>query len=92
MSAADLAEVPAARRAGVAEDIITASWQQHARTNRKPRALSAREGLLALQFEATLVWTAAANLRNGETLDDEDFKRLTLAAQRIDTIVDEVAR
>lgn len=91
MTAAGLAEIPAERRAGVAEDIVTASRQQWAREHRRPRALSAREALLALQFEALLVWTAAANLRAGVELSEEDFERLGIAMTRIDTITDEVA-
>lgn len=87
---ADLHEVDAARRSGVALDVITTARRQHHREHRRPAALTAREALLALQFEALLVWTAAANLRAGVELTEEDFDRLLVACLRIDAITDEV--
>ncbi|MDE2565332.1 MAG: hypothetical protein KGL50_06075 [Burkholderiales bacterium] len=86
-----LHEVDAERRASVAEDVIIAARHQHLREHRRPPALTAREALAALQFECLVVWTAAANIRAGTELGDEDFDRLTIAARRIDAIVGEVA-
>jgi hypothetical protein len=85
-----LHDVGPERRAAVALDTITAARQQHDRDHRRPRALSAREALAALQFEALLVFTAAANIRAGIELSDEDFDRLAVAARWIETIVAEV--
>lgn len=87
---AGLIEVDAERRAGVALDVITTASRQWQRAHRRPGALTAREALAALQFEALLVWTAAANVRNAVELTDDDFARLTTAMSRIDTICDEV--
>lgn len=86
----DLHDVDTERRAAVALDAITSARQQWGRQQRRPPALSAREALAALQFEALLVWTAAANIRNGVELTDEDMARLTTACRWIDTICDEV--
>jgi hypothetical protein len=58
----------------------------------RQRGISAREALIALKFEATFVWVCAANLRAGTELVDDDFDRLVVACQRIDTIVEEAAR
>lgn len=88
----DLNDVEAARRSGVALDAISAAQRQHAREHRRPAALTAREALAALEFEALLVLVAAGNLRNGEPLCDDDFERLALAQRRIQTLVDEVNR
>lgn len=85
-----LHEVPPALRSGVALDAITTARRQHAKEHRRPAALTAREALLALQFEALLVWTVAANMRAGVELADEDFERLTVAVTRLDLICDEV--
>ena len=87
---ANLQEVDAERRASVAQDVITSARSQRQRTNRRPSALTAREGLTALHFEALLVWTAAANIRNGVELTDADFERLSMSCRWIDTICDEV--
>lgn len=88
----DLHEVDAARRSGVALDAIVAARRQHERENRRPRALTAREALQALWFEAQLVLVAASNIRNGVELADEDFERLAIAYRRIDYLVEEAAR
>ena len=87
---ADLQEVEPERRAAVALDVITTSRRQWDREHRRPKALTAREGLAAIQFEALLVWTAAANIRNGVELSQTDFERLSTACRWIDMIVDEV--
>ena len=57
---ADLMSVETGRRAGVALDFITTSRQKWERENRRPKTLTAREALAALQFEALLVGAAAA--------------------------------
>lgn len=85
-----LHEVEPARRASVALDAIVTARSTHARQHRRPAALSAREALAALQFESLLIWTAAANVRDGVVLTDEDFDRLTLAIRNIDAITGEV--
>ena len=53
------------------------------------RALTAREALQALAFEAMLVSVAAQNLAQGMALGDADLTRLLLAWSRIDTIATE---
>jgi hypothetical protein len=87
---ADLQEVDAERRASVAGDAITSARIQWDRRESPSSALTAREGLAAIQFEALLVWTAAANIRNGVELTQTDFDRLSIACQWIDLICDEV--
>lgn len=88
---AALHEVDAERRAAVAMDSIVVARRQWQREHRRPPALTAREALAAVHFEALVVWTAAANIRAGAELDDGDFGRLTIACARIDAIVGEVA-
>lgn len=85
-----LADVDAERRADVAIDEIRASAETWHRQHRRPRALTARDALVALEFEALLVCTAACNLANGDELSDVDRQRLLLAYNRIDTILGEV--
>lgn len=77
------------RLAGIALDQAVADRRRWERENRRPRALTAREALIALQFEASVVWTAGGNLRDGLELTEEDWDRVTLAMQRIDQIVEE---
>lgn len=91
MSGVDLADVDPARRAAVAQDAIHASHQQWRREHRKPKALTAREALAALQFEALIVWTAAGNVINGVELTGEDFDRLTTSVRWIEIIAKEAA-
>lgn len=91
MSALDLSDVGVGRRADVALDHITAARQQWQREHRRPRALSARDALLALQFEALLVLVAAENLAQGIALSDEDRERLALTVHRLNQIADEAA-
>ena len=81
MSTLELQDVDPARRAEVAQDAITAVHRQWSRENRRPKALTAREALSVLRFEALLVGVAAANILHGE--------RLALAVRRIDTISSE---
>jgi len=90
MTALDLQEVPTQRRASVALDAIATARSTHARTHRRPAALTAREALAAVQFECLLIWTAIANWRAGLDLTDEDFGRITVAQNRIDAICTEV--
>lgn len=86
----DLHELPPDRRAPVALDAIAAASKQWKREHRRPAALSAREALAAVRFEAVFVWTAAANIRSGADLDEDDFERLTIACRWIDKICAEV--
>ncbi len=91
MSALNLAEVDPGRRAAVAQDAIHAARQLWSREHRRPKALTAREALAALQFEALIVWTAAHNLAAGVDLSEDDLSRLTVAMRRIDAISEECA-
>jgi hypothetical protein len=86
---AELTLIEPERRAAVVLDELHAQSTAWQRTNRRPRGLSAREALAALQFEAMVVWSAAHSLRDGLGLSDEDRARLTLAMQRIDALTDE---
>ncbi|MDE2457060.1 MAG: hypothetical protein KGL43_26005 [Burkholderiales bacterium] len=88
----DLHEVEHERRAEVALDQIRAGKLQHQRESRRPKALTARDAIVALQFECTLIWTCAGNILNGEELTEADFERITLAMSRINAVIDEVAR
>lgn len=87
--AIDLQDLPAQRRSSVALDAIATSRSIHARQHRRPPALSAREALAVLQFEALFVAVAAGNVRNGVVLEDEDFDRLAVAIRNIDAITGE---
>lgn len=91
MTSADLAEIPAEHRAGVAEDIVTIARDQWARAHRRPRALSAREALLALVLEAQIVWIIGCDLQAGKDMSPEDWDRFLVALRRIDGIVSEAA-
>jgi len=86
----DLHEIDAERRADVAIDSIVVARREHERQNRRPRALSARDALIALEAEAFFVSVAACNLANGVELSEDDRERLLLAYRRIDTIANEV--
>lgn len=55
----------------------------------KPRALSARQALQVLLFEATLVAVAAGNIAHGKKLSDVDHIRLMIAVERINRLVDD---
>lgn len=84
--------VEAGRRAAVALDMVSISRRQWQREHRRPSALTPREALAALQFEALLIWTAASNVRNGVELSAADFERLTLACRWVESICQEVLR
>lgn len=86
----DLHEVAPERRAGVALDGIAVDRRQWLRQNRRPAALTAREALAAVQFEAQIIWMGMASMRAGFRLTDDHWARVTLAMRNIDTIVDEV--
>lgn len=86
----ELHDLPPERRAPVAMDAMLAATSEWRRKHRRPAALSAREALAALSFEALLIWTAAANIRSGFGLSDDDFERLTISCRWIDTICAEV--
>ncbi len=91
MSALEITAVEPQRRAAVAIDRITSGKREWSRANRRPRALTAREALLALQFESLFVYTFACNLNGGVPMTVEDRERLALACRRIDTIANEAA-
>ena len=91
MNTLDVQGVDPARRSGAALDHIHAARLQHQREHWAPRALTEREALVALQFEALLVYVAAASLRNGVPLSEGDMDRLAIAVHRIDIITDEAA-
>ena len=75
------------RKAGALLDHVAAGSRSY--SQQRARAFTAREGLIALEFEALLVTVAAGNLANGVTLSDEDRARLRLASARITAIMDE---
>jgi hypothetical protein len=54
----------------------------------KPTPLSPRLALSVLAFESTLTAVAAGNVANGVALTDADRARLTVAANRINRLVD----
>ena len=62
---------------------------QRRRRDCNGRALTAREALQALAFEAMLVSVAAQNLALGMALEDADLTRLLLAWSRIETLAAE---
>jgi hypothetical protein len=85
----DLKDVDPERRSGVVLDEIHAHGQQWARQNRRPRSLSAREALAALQFEMTFVAVCAGNMAEGYVPTDEDRARLRLSVARVNAFADE---
>jgi hypothetical protein len=84
-----LQEVDAERRAPVALDVIHSRNKAWSKEHRRPPALTPREALAAIKFEALLVWTACANVRNGVVLGDADFERLSTACRWIEVICSE---
>lgn len=89
MDPLDLHDVDPQRRSGVALDHIHRAKTEHQREHRRSRALTAREALLALQFEALFVYVCASNLKNGVILDEADMERLAIAVSRIDVLTQE---
>jgi hypothetical protein len=57
----------------------------------KPLPFSARQALEVLRFESLLCVVAACNLAQGVAITEADRRRLTQAAQRIETIAGAVA-
>lgn len=55
----------------------------------KPRTLSARDALHALQFEAMVTAVSALNLAHGTALTERDLARLKTAAARINLIAED---
>jgi hypothetical protein len=89
MNLSDLGLVDAELVAAAVLDDIGAAQRAWQRQNVRPRVLSAREALIALEFETLLVGVAASNLANGVELSDRDRERLMLACERITAIADE---
>ena len=87
----NLADIDAERRAGCALDEIFAAQRQWDRQHRRPRAVTAREGLIVIEFEALFVATCASNLAAGFDLTDDDRERLRLAYSRINAVMQEAA-
>jgi hypothetical protein len=75
------------RRADVLLDRLTLEARDH--HHKRERSFSAREALIALQFEAAFVHVCSATLMEGNELAEADHARLVLAHQRIGAIVDE---
>lgn len=92
MSLAELQDVEPERRAAVALDSVRRDVRQWHFTNRRPRALSAREALEALHFESLVLWTAWSNARAGVELTAEDHERIDVAMSRILAIYEEAAQ
>lgn len=88
----NIREIEPQRRPSVAHDVITAARQAHQREHRRPAAITARDALIALEFEAMLVWTCAQNILAGVALTAEDLDRLTTACRWITAIRNEAAR
>jgi hypothetical protein len=87
----DLEGVEPQRFADVAVDAIVRSQSDWARKNRRPRALSAREALLALAFETHIVWIVGCDLQSGKDVSEGDWDRFIAALRRIDAIAQEAA-
>jgi hypothetical protein len=84
--------VDSERLAAAALDDIGVAARTWQRRTRRPPAMTARDALITLQFEALLVGVAASGLANGTALTEEDHDRLILACSRITAICDEVTR
>ena len=57
---------------------------------RRRGMLTAGQAMEVTAFECLLVWTAASNLANGHALTADDLDRLSVAAQRIQSLAAEV--
>ena len=77
------------RRAACVLDEVGAARRSWERTNRRSRALSAREAIAAIQFECLLVWAYGKSLLTGHTPSDDDEARVSIAMRRITEITDE---
>jgi hypothetical protein len=60
------------------------TWSERLALREKARESQWAAALNALVLEVTITQLAARDVRAGKTLDDEDFKRLRIACQRID--------
>lgn len=85
-----LQEIEPQRRALVAEDAIARSRREWQREHRRPAALTPREALAALRFEAVVLLLVASDLRNGKQPSEDDWSRFMLAISRISVIAEEV--
>jgi hypothetical protein len=77
------------RRAQCALDEVGSARRQWQRENRRPRALTARETLAAVQFECLLIWCYGKSLLGGHVPTEEDEARVTLAMRYINDLCDE---
>lgn len=77
---------PAMRAEAAIDQIVTGQRDWH---QKRPRALSARDALQALAFEATFLHVVSATMRDQGPLSDDDHARLVVACGRIGVIVDE---
>jgi len=84
---ADLIE-PQRLASSVIDKIIT----ERNKSGHAGRALSARDCLLAIDYETQFMAVFAANLECGTTLTDEDWERFYSARRQIEFIVSEVVR
>lgn len=64
--------------------------ESHGSPQKRRRLLSAQQCLDVIEFETTLVATAASNLANGHPLTTDDLDRLAVAAARIQALSTEV--
>lgn len=62
----------------------------HAPRPKRIAMLSAAQALQVLEFESSLIALAGRNLAAGHALTDDDLERLSVAAERVQTIADEV--
>lgn len=85
-----LAEAEPQLRAGSAIDMITRERRDWER--RRPKALSARECLIAIEHEIYIVMDYATKMAAGDYRCTEDHERLLLAVSRISTIRGEALR
>ena len=61
-------------------------------SRQRPKALTAREALVALEFEATFVLICSRMLQDDQRLTDEDHARLVTAIGRVGVVVNEITR
>ena len=69
----------------LASSVIDEVMIQRRKRDYSGRALTAREALQALKFEALVVSLSAQNLAHGISLEPDDLIRLMVAWARIDT-------
>ena len=86
----ELAETEPAFRAELAIDRIQSSRAEHMRKRERP--LTAREALIALDFEATFLLVCSRQLLDGTPLSEADQERLAVSCGRLAVITDEIAR